>query len=132
MVVLAGLMPLFPGFMYISVDDQGNTYGNMILRVYPQLKEFNHIHHAGNSSGVVDGAAAILLASEDYAKKNNLKPRGRIVATANMGDCQTLMLNAPVHAARKFLEKAGLTRSEERRVGKECVSTCRSRWSPYH
>lgn len=69
----------------------------------------NHIHHAGNSSGVVDGAAAILLASESYAKKNNLKPRARVVATANMGDCPTLMLNAPVPAARKVLEKAGLT-----------------------
>ena len=106
---LAALKPVFPVFMNIPVDDQGNTYGNMIQRVYPQLKEFNHIHHAGNSSGVVDGAAAILLASEGYAKKHNLTPRGRIVATANMGDCPTLMLNAPVPAARKVLAKAGLT-----------------------
>jgi acetyl-CoA C-acetyltransferase len=106
---LGALKPVFPVFMNIPVDDQGNTYGNLIQRKYPQLKEFNHIHHAGNSSGVVDGAAAILLASEDYAKKNNLKPRGRIVATANMGDCPTLMLNAPVPAAKKVLEKAGLT-----------------------
>jgi acetyl-CoA C-acetyltransferase len=106
---LGALKPVFPVFMNIPVDDQGNTYGNLIQRKYPQLKEFNHIHHAGNSSGVVDGAAAILLASEDYAKKNNLKPRARIVATANMGDCPTLMLNAPVPAAKKVLEKAGLT-----------------------
>tara|TARA_R110000824_G_scaffold155226_6_gene327811 strand:+ start:107295 stop:108536 length:1242 start_codon:yes stop_codon:yes gene_type:complete len=106
---LGNLKPVFPMFMDIPVDDQGNTYGNLIQRVYPQLKEFNHIHHAGNSSGVVDGAAAILLASEEYAKKNNLKPRARIVATANMGDCPTLMLNAPVPAAKKVLEKAGLT-----------------------
>lgn len=109
MEVLAGLKPVFPVFMDIPVDDQGNTYGNMIQRVYPQLTKFNHVHHAGNSSGVVDGAAAILLASEDYAKKHNLKPRGRIVATANMGDCPTLMLNAPVPAAKKVLAKAGLT-----------------------
>jgi acetyl-CoA C-acetyltransferase len=106
---LGALKPVFPMFMDIPVDDQGNTYGNLIQRKYPQLKEFNHIHHAGNSSGVVDGAAAILIASEDYAKKNNLKPRARIVATANMGDCPTLMLNAPVPAAKKVLEKAGLT-----------------------
>ena len=106
---LGALKPVFPMFMDVPVDDQGNTYGNMIQRVYPQLKEFNHVHHAGNSSGVVDGAAAILLASEDYAKKHNLKPRGRIVATANMGDCPTLMLNAPVPAAKKVLAKAGLT-----------------------
>ncbi|MDO8289403.1 MAG: acetyl-CoA C-acetyltransferase [Parvibaculum sp.] len=106
---LGALKPVFPVFMNIPVDDLGNTYGNLIQRVYPQLKEFNHIHHAGNSSGVVDGAAAILLASESYTKKHNLKPRGRVVATANMGDCPTLMLNAPVPAARKVLEKAGLT-----------------------
>ncbi len=109
MEILGNLKPVFPVFMDIPVDDQGNTYGNMIQRMYPQLKQFNHVHHAGNSSGVVDGAAAILLASESYAKKNNLKPRGRVVATANMGDCPTLMLNAPVPAARKVLEKAGLT-----------------------
>lgn len=109
MEILGNLKPVFPVYMDIPVDDQGNTYGNLIQRVYPQLKQFNHIHHAGNSSGVVDGAAAILLASEDYAKKHNLKPRGRVVATANMGDCPTLMLNAPVPAARKALAKAGLT-----------------------
>ena len=68
-----------------------------------------HVHHAGNSSGVVDGAAALLIASKDYAEKNGLKPRARVVAMANIGDCPTLMLNAPVPAARKVLAKAGLT-----------------------
>ena len=67
------------------------------------------MHHAGNSSGVVDGSAAILLASPSYAKAHGLKPRGRVVAMANMGDSPTLMLNAPVPAARKVLAKAGLT-----------------------
>jgi acetyl-CoA C-acetyltransferase len=67
------------------------------------------MHHAGNSSGVVDGAAALLLASPDYAKANGMKPRARIVAMANMGDCPTLMLNAPVPAAKRVLDKAGLT-----------------------
>ena len=67
------------------------------------------MHHAGNSSGVVDGAAALLLASPDYAKAHGLKPRARIVAAANMGDCPTLMLNAPVPAARKVLKNAGMT-----------------------
>ena len=70
------------------------------------------MHHAGNSSGVVDGAAAVLLASKAYAEKNNLKPRARIVATANFGDCPTLMLNAPVPAAKKVLEKANLTKQQ--------------------
>ena len=84
------------------------VYGDLIRKRYPQLEKFNHIHHAGNSSGVVDGAAAILLASKQYAEKNGLKPRARIVATANMGDCPTLMLNAPVPAAKKVLQKAGM------------------------
>ncbi len=74
---------------------------------YPELK-IEHVHHAGNSSGVVDGAAALLLASPDYAKKQGWKPRARVVAMANMGDSPTLMLNAPVPAARKVLHKAGL------------------------
>ena len=67
------------------------------------------MHHAGNSSGVVDGSAAVLLASPSYAKAHGLKPRARVVAMANMGDSPTLMLNAPVPAARKVLAKAGLT-----------------------
>jgi acetyl-CoA C-acetyltransferase len=67
------------------------------------------VHHAGNSSGVVDGAAAVLLASRDYADRHGLKARARVVAMANMGDDPTLMLNAPVPAARKVLAKAGLT-----------------------
>ena len=58
---------------------------------------------------MVDGAAAVLLASKDYADKHGLKPRARIVAFANEGDCPTLMLNAPVPAARKVLARAGLT-----------------------
>ena len=75
---------------------------------YPDL-EIEHVHHAGNSSGVVDGAAAILYTSPDYAKAHGLTPRARVVATANVGDDPTLMLNAPVPAARKVLAKAGLT-----------------------
>jgi len=105
---LSGLKASFEVWAGIPVDAEGTTYGDLIRQKYPDLKTFNHIHHAGNSSGVVDGAAAILLASPAYAKKNGLKPRARIVATANMGDCPTLMLNAPVPAARKVLEKAGL------------------------
>lgn len=110
METLGGLRTVFNMYMDIPVDDQGNTYGNLITGKYETLKEgVNHVHHAGNSSGVVDGAAAILVTSKDYADKNGLKPRARIVATCNMGDCPTLMLNAPVPAAKKVLEKAGLT-----------------------
>lgn len=110
---LAGLKTVFNMFMDIPVDEEGNTYGSMIYQKYPQLEgKMNHVHHAGNSSGVVDGAAAILLVSKDYADKHGMKPRARIVATANMGDDPTLMLNAPVPAAKKVLEKAGLTKDD--------------------
>ncbi len=105
---LASLKPAFEAMADFPLDDAGTTYGGLIRQVYPDLK-INHIHHAGNSSGVVDGAAALLLASPDYAKKNGLKPRAKVVAMANVGDSPTLMLNAPVPAARKVLAKAGLT-----------------------
>ncbi len=109
METLAGLKPAFDRIAAFVADEQtGETYGQMIQRRYPQLTQFNHVHHAGNSSGVVDGAAALLLASKAYVTQRGLKPRARIVAAANMGDDPTLMLNAPVPAALKVLAQAGL------------------------
>ena len=105
---LATLKPAFAAMADYPLDDRGTTYRQLILDRYPDLK-INFVHHAGNSSGVVDGAAAILLASPEYAKKHGLKPRARVVATANMGDSPTLMMNAPVPATRKVLARAGLT-----------------------
>jgi acetyl-CoA C-acetyltransferase len=105
---LAGLKPAFAAMAEFALDEAGATYGGLIRQVYPDLK-IEHIHHAGNSSGVVDGAAAILMASPDYARKHGLKPRARVLAMANIGDSPTLMLNAPVPAARKALAKAGLS-----------------------
>ncbi len=105
---LAELQPAFAALADYALDEAGTTFRGMIQKKYPDL-EIEHVHHAGNSSGVVDGAGAVLLASPDYARANGLKPRARIRAMANMGDCPTLMLNAPVPAARKVLEKAGLT-----------------------
>ncbi len=104
---LAALKPAFPQVADFPLDDKGTTYRKLILEKYPDL-EINHIHHAGNSSGVVDGSGALLLASPAYAKAHGLKARGRVVAMANMGDSPTLMLNAPVPAAKKVLAKAGL------------------------
>ena len=104
---LAELQPSFAALAEYPLDETGTTYGGMIRQKYPDL-EINHVHHAGNSSGVVDGAGAVLLASPAYAQAQGLTPRARIRAMANMGDCPTLMLNAPVPAARKVLEKAGL------------------------
>lgn len=105
---LANLQPAFPKIADVPLDGEGTTFRKLINAKYPDL-EIEHFHHAGNSSGVVDGAAAVLIASKDYAQKHGLKPRARIVATCNMGDDPTLMLNAPVPAAKKVLAKAGLT-----------------------
>ena len=108
---LAELKPAFEAMANYPLNDSGITYGSEILRAYPDLV-INHVHHAGNSSGVVDGAAALLLASPEYAKAHGLKPRARFVAMANVGDSPTLMLNAPVPAAHKVLKKAGLQLSD--------------------
>ncbi len=105
---LAGLKPSFVQVADMAPEGSALTYRQLINQRYPDLK-IQHVHHAGNSSGIVDGAAALLLASGDYARKHGLKPRARVVATANMGGDPTLMLNAPVPAAQKVLVKAGLT-----------------------
>jgi acetyl-CoA C-acetyltransferase len=104
---LATLPASFPQIADYS-HEGGKTFRELINQKYPDL-DIKHVHHAGNSSGVVDGAAAILFASERYAKAHGMKARARVVATANMGDDPTLMLNAPVPAALKVLERAGMT-----------------------
>ncbi|MBF7011556.1 acetyl-CoA C-acetyltransferase [Novosphingobium resinovorum] len=104
---LAQLKPAFEMFLNMPSASGGKTYGELINQVYPDV-EIKPIHHVGISSGVVDGASAILLASKDYAEAHGLKPRARIVAMAETGNCPTLMLNGPVPAARKVLAKAGL------------------------
>ncbi len=104
---LAALKPAFQAMADMPVDASGVTFRGLVLQKYPGL-DIQFVHHAGNSSGVVDGSAALLLASPDYAKSHGLKPRARVVAMANQGDCPTLMLNAPVPAIRKVLAKAGL------------------------
>jgi acetyl-CoA C-acetyltransferase len=105
---LAGLKPSFEAMADIAVDESGATFRSLILQKYPDV-DLKFVHHAGNSSGVVDGSAALLLASPEYAKSHGLTPRARVVAMANQGDCPTLMLNAPVPAIKKVLAKAGLT-----------------------
>jgi acetyl-CoA C-acetyltransferase len=105
---LATLAPSFPMVADYRHSDDAKTFRELINQKFADL-DIQHVHHAGNSSGVVDGSAAILWASENYTKAHGLTPRARIVAMANMGDDPTLMLNAPVPAARKVLEKAGMT-----------------------
>ncbi len=108
---LAELQPSFAKIADVPIDKNGTTFRGLINQKYPDL-DIQHFHHAGNSSGVVDGAAAVLVTSKEYADEHGLKPRARIVATANQGDDPTLMLNAPVPAAKKVLEKAGLTKDD--------------------
>ena len=106
METLAKLPPSFAQLADYRHEDN-KTFRELINQKYTDL-DIQHVHHAGNSSGVVDGSGCILFASERYAKDHGLKPRARVVATANMGDCPTLMLNAPVPAARKVLKRAGM------------------------
>ena len=105
---LAALPPSFPKVADYRHSEDAKTFRELINQKYPDL-DIQHVHHAGNSSGVVDGAAALLFASSEYAKAHGMTARARVVATANMGDDPTLMLNAPVPAARKVLQRAGMT-----------------------
>lgn len=108
---LQALAPSFAGMYDIPLDEQGTTFKQLVTQKYPDLV-IEHVHHAGNSSGVVDGAAAILYASSEAAAARGWTPRARVVATANVGDDPTLMLNAPVPSAKKVLARAGLTKDD--------------------
>jgi acetyl-CoA C-acetyltransferase len=80
----------------------------MALRVYPHAGHIKHVHHAGNSSGIVDGAAAVLIASPEYARAHHLVPRARVRSVATAGAEPVIMLTAPTPASRKALQKAGM------------------------
>ncbi len=108
---LAELKTVFDQFMGVPIDDTGETFDQLVKRKYPDLK-INHVHHAGNSSGVVDGAAAIIMSSKEYADSVGWKPRARVKAIATVGGDPTLMLNEPVPAAKKVLKRAGMTTSD--------------------
>ena len=81
----------------------------LALQKYPEVGQITHVHHAGNSSGIVDGAALVLIASEKAVQQYGLKPRAKILATALVGSDPTIMLTGPAPAARKALAKAGLS-----------------------
>ena len=102
---LEGLASLRPAF-----EQMGSMgFDQVALTRYPQVERIHHVHHAGNSSGIVDGAAAVLVGSEAAGKIHGLTPRARIVAAALSGADPTIMLTGPMPAARKALAKAGLT-----------------------
>ena len=100
---LAGLSPSFAG-----IGDQGG-FDSVALEKYHWVEEINHVHHAGNSSGIVDGASLVAIGSEQVGKDLGLTPRARIIATAVSGADPTIMLTGPAPASRKALAKAGLT-----------------------
>jgi len=99
---LAGLKPAFEQLGAMGFDA-------VALQRYPQVERIHHVHHAGNSSGIVDGAAAILIGSEGAGKTHGFTPRARIVAAALSGADPTIMLTGPMPAARKALAKAGMS-----------------------
>ena len=92
---------------FAQIGEMG--FDSVAMRKYPQVERIIHVHHAGNSSGIVDGAAAVLVGSEAKGRQLGLTPRARVVATALSGADPTIMLTGPMPAARKALAKAGLT-----------------------
>jgi acetyl-CoA C-acetyltransferase len=102
----ASLAQLKPAFAAIG---EGGGFDTVALQRYHWLESIDHVHTAGNSSGVVDGAALVLVGSEQAGQRNGLTPRGRIVSVALSGDDPTIMLTGPAPATRKALAKAGLS-----------------------
>ena len=108
METLGGLKPSFPGFADYSFEQTEATMRDLVAQKYPGV-DLQHFHHAGNSSGVVDGAGAVLVASPEYARAHGLTPRARIVMSAVAADEPLIMLTAPGPAANKALARAGMT-----------------------
>jgi acetyl-CoA C-acetyltransferase len=103
---LGGLPPSF------AMLGENLGFDAVALQKYGEVEKINHVHHAGNSSGIVDGSAAVLIGSETAGKKAGLKPRARIRAFASIGSEPTIMLTGPEFAAQKALERAGMTKKD--------------------
>jgi len=106
---LAKLEPSFAKMGAYRMKDGALSFDEKAKKAYPQIDRVSHVHTPGNSSGIVDGAAAVLLASPDYARAHGWKPRARIVATATCGAEPVIMLTAPVPATERCLKKARMT-----------------------
>ena len=100
---LASLQPSF-----VQMGEMAG-FDAVAVQRYPELESINHVHHAGNSSGIVDGAAAVLIGSKEAGAKAGLKPRARIKAFANIGSEPAIMLTGPVDVTHKVLQKAGMS-----------------------
>lgn len=103
---LAALNPSF-----VQMAEMGG-FGAVAIQAHPEVEALNHVHHAGNSSGIVDGAAAVLLGSEEAGRKAGLKPRARIKAFANVGSEPAMMLTGPIAVTEKVLKRAGMSLSD--------------------
>jgi acetyl-CoA C-acetyltransferase len=103
------------GALKPAFKDMGETmpgFDKVALMKYPHLSQIEHIHHAGNSSGIVDGAAGVLIGSKAFGEKYGLKPRARIRATAKIGTDPTIMLTGPVPVTEKILRESGMQISD--------------------
>ncbi|NRA31427.1 MAG: acetyl-CoA C-acetyltransferase [Parvularculaceae bacterium] len=107
MQTLGALAPSFVG-----MGEMMPGFNKVALQKYPELEKINHIHTAGNSSGIVDGAAGILIGNEEMGKKFGMKPRARIKAMASIGSEPTIMLTGPEFVAKKVLDRAGMTKAD--------------------
>jgi len=103
---LASLQPSF-----VQMGEMGGLDA-VAVQAYPEVEAINHVHHAGNSSGIVDGAAAVLIGSKEAGERAGLKPRARIKAFANIGSEPAIMLTGPIQVTEKVLRKAGMNLSD--------------------
>ena len=103
------------GALKPSFKDLGETmpgFDNVAIQKYPELEKIHHVHHAGNSSGIVDGSAAVLIGNKEFGQIANLKPRAKIISTSRVGTDPTIMLTGPIPATEKVLENAKMNISD--------------------
>ena len=103
---LAGLRPSF------TMMGEMGGFDAVAIQAHPELESINHVHHAGNSSGIVDGAAAVLVGSKQAGDRVGIKPRAKIRAFANIGSEPAMMLTGPIDVTKKLLARAGMTIAE--------------------
>jgi acetyl-CoA C-acetyltransferase len=106
---MQALGALAPSFAMLG---ESVGFNSVAIQKYPEIEKINHVHHAGNSSGIVDGAAAVLIGAKEMGAKLGLKPRARIVSMASIGAEPTIMLTGPEFAAQKALKRAGMTKKD--------------------
>lgn len=107
---MQSLGSLNPAFQMMGEQMPG--FNDVAILKHPDIEKMNHVHHAGNSSGIVDGSAAVLIGNEEAGTKYGLKPRARIVSMASIGSEPTIMLTGPEFAAQKALKRAGMEASD--------------------